>query len=532
MPPARPRRSEKPCSPGARAYTRIVFLRAGRALLFLSLAAVACLALPAVAGAVTFQAERGALGPSAVKVRDKRAGGGTAVLLVRRAPLSKTLRTPALERVSVRAKASRCGGWPLLAVSIDGRRAATVRVGSRTWRRYARSIRVEAGRHVVRVGLLNPRRARRCTRRLLVDSVTLSPRRPAPRPTIAPQPQPRPAAQPAVDSGPLFSNPVHGAFADPMVLDPGNAHGDYYGYATGTLFPMARSSDLVHWTPAGTAMTARPSWVPQEGQYNPWAPSVIESGQACPGASQPPCFVMFFVGLNEDVNPDANCIGVATSISPGGPYADRGPLESESGTPDASGRPLGCGDDAGYSNIDPAPFVDQDGDAYLYLSTGHKCPSPSPPNDVCPWDRTISVLPLAGDLLEATGPRQQLFASGAAWEANVVEGPWTRRRGDSYELFYSGGVFTQSYGMGAATAAAPTGPFAKSALNPLMYDTADVKGPGGGSLVTGPGGGEWVAYHGRAGAHPLPRLLRLDRVRATAEGPEIDGPTTAPQPVP
>jgi beta-xylosidase len=176
--------------------------------------------------------------------------------------------------------------------------------------------------------------------------------------------------------------------------------------------------------------------------------------------------------------------------------------------------------------------VDQGGAAYLYLSTGHKCPSPSPPNAVCPWDRTISLIPLSADLLEATGPRQQLFSSGASWENGVVEGPWMSRRDSSYELFYSGGVFTSAYGMGVATASSPTGPFTKSSLNPLIYDTADVKGPGGGSLVTGPRGSEWVAYHGRAGSYSQPRILRMDRVSATASGPEVEGPTTAPQPVP
>jgi hypothetical protein len=56
---------------------------------------------------------------------------------------------------------------------------------------------------------------------------------------------------------------------------------------------------------------------------------------------------------------------------------------------------------------------------------------------------------------------------------------------------------------------------------------------GGGSLVTGPRGGEWVAYHGRNGPSPAPRLLRLDPVTFAGDGSvRVAGPSTNPQPVP
>jgi beta-xylosidase len=332
--------------------------------------------------------------------------------------------------------------------------------------------------------------------------------------------------------GPTFTNPVFGAFADPMALDVGNAHSDYYAFATGGNFPMAHSSDLVHWTSAGTAMSGRPAWAQQTGDYNPWAPSVIETADPCPGATTGRCFVMYFVSKHASMDPPANCIGVATSSAPGGPFADRGPLQNAVASVDSSGRPIGCGDDGGYSNIDPAPFVDDGGSAYLYLSTGHRCPAPAP-HTACDWDRTISVIPLSADLLTAAGPRQPLFASGAPWEASVVEGPWMRKRAGVYELFYSGGAFTGAYGMGYATASSPAGPFVKSDANPLLHDSADVKSAGGGSLVTGPGGGQWVAYHGRAGSYAAGRVLRMDHVRTGNDGAvAIDGPTSTPQPVP
>ena len=210
----------------------------------------------------------------------------------------------------------------------------------------------------------------------------------------------------------------------------------------------------------------------QTGNYNPWAPSVIEKPQPCPGSAAGPCFVMFYTSKHATMNPPANCIGVATSPTPTGPFTDRGPLQDAGGLVDQSGRPIGCGDDGGYSNIDAAPFVDTGGAAYLYLSTGHRCAAPAPHAE-CPWDRTISVIPLQRTTCCARPvPARRCSRAASAWESAVVENPWMRRRGATYELFYSGGVYTQAYGMGYATGASPTGPFAKSAANPLLHDSA------------------------------------------------------------
>jgi hypothetical protein len=460
----------------------------------------------------------------------QRASGGRAVLLTGRASLTRRRALPALARISVRARGARCGKRPRLAVSLGGRRIAGFALRAGRWRSYSKAVSAAAGRRTIKVELLKARRS--CARRALVDYVVLGARKPAAQaPTPPPAASPAPTAAPAA-VGPTFTNPVFGAFADPMALDVGNTHSDYYAYATGGNFPMARSADLVHWTSAGTAMSGRPVWAQQTGDYNPWAPTVIETGDPCPGASTGHCFVMYFVSKHASMDPPANCIGVATSSSPGGPFADRGPLQNTAASVDSSGRPIGCGDDGGYSNIDPAPFVDDGGSAYLYLSTGHRCPAPAP-HAPCDWDRTISVIPLSANLLTAAGPRQALFASGAPWEASVVEGPWMRKRAGTYELFYSGGVFTGAYGMGYATASSPAGPFSKSAANPLLHDSADVKSAGGGSLVTGPGGGQWVAYHGRSGSYAAGRVLRIDRVgTGSDDAVVIDGPTSTPQPAP
>jgi beta-xylosidase len=346
-------------------------------------------------------------------------------------------------------------------------------------------------------------------------------------------------AAPAASLAGTYLNPVFpsSGFADPMVLDRDGRHSDYYGYATGDRFPVLRSSDLVHWQALAPAMRERPSWVTKNKDWHPWAPSVLQTEQPCPGSESAPCFVMYYVGLNTSLVPSADCIGVATSPRPEGPFEDRGPLQDAAGSVDQSGRPIGCGDDRGYSNIDPAPFVDSDGTAYLYLSAMHSCDA-AVPNGTCPDTRAISVVPLSADRLRAAGPRLALFGGGAAWEqapwASVVENPWMHKRGSRYYLFYSGGDWTARYGMGYATSSSPTGPFAKAAVNPIIEDTANVKSAGGGSLAVGPRGGDWLAYHGRAGSLSEPRTLRIDRIGWSADGTvSVDGPsTTRRSPVP
>ena len=73
---------------------------------------------------------------------------------------------------------------------------------------------------------------------------------------------------------PTYENPVAGPVADPTVIDAGDGAHDYYLYASGALFPIWRSADLVYWTNVGTAFTERPTWTVPSGDWHPWAPAV------------------------------------------------------------------------------------------------------------------------------------------------------------------------------------------------------------------------------------------------------------------
>jgi Glycosyl hydrolases family 43 len=509
----------------------------------------AALAAPAVTQARTLELESGRTGGEVV--RDRGAHGGRAVALSGRTALRRPFSTRSpVASVVLRARTGRCPGRTRLSAALDGRRLGSRLVRSRRYRLYRFATRARAGAHVLRLAIAGPRRGRSCRRRLLLDRLTLvvaaapgaptptpPPGTPAPpalaaAPAPAPAPAPVPPAAPAAYQNPVFAAP--GA-PDPTVLDVGGAHSEYFAFSTGGRFPVLRSPDLVSWEAVGTAMTSRPDWAVPTGDYHPWAPSVIERQGPCPGETGTRCFILFYVSLhNNSLTPSTNCIGVATSQQPQGPYEDQGPLEHVDGTTDASGRPLGCGDDRGYSNIDPAPFVDSDGRAYLYLSTTHTC---EPPPTACSNVRQIGVIGLTPDLLKASTARQTLFSADAGgWEqapwAPVVENPWVVERGGRYFLLYSGGSYLGAYGMGYATSTSPTGPFSKATENPILRESPPVLSPGGGSLATGPRGGDWLVYHGREGTYDQPRQLRIDPVTFTGESTvSVAGPTSTPQPV-
>jgi hypothetical protein len=511
------------------------------------LLAVALLSLPAHAHARTLELERGRLAGAVRVVEDRAAGGGRAVALSGRGVIRRRFATAyAAAALVVRARALPCvPRRPRIGLRLDGRWIGARAVRSRRFAGLRFRAEAAAGRHAAELRLANPGRGRSCRRGVVLDSLRVV-ERPgppaAPSGSTSPSPEPVTAdvaaaspGEPPVPEGsylnPVFASP--GA-PDPGVLDVGSSHSDYFVFSTGDRFPMLRSPDLVNWTPAGRALQARPGWAAQTGDWNPWAPSVIERDGECPGSSGPRCFVLFHVSRHATLDPPTNCIGVAVSTQPEGPYRELGPLTFTTGGVDASGRPPGCGDDAGYSNIDPAPYVDADGRAYLYLSTGRRCATPSP-NAECPWDRTISVIPLAGDLLTAAGSRLPLFsADSAGWEVGsfgpVVENPWPIKSGSTYVLLYSGGAYTRAYGMGYATSSSPIGPFVKSAGNPILAEAAGVLSPGGGMAATGPRGGSWLVYHGRRGDYANPRELRIDRLRFTTESTvAVNGPTSSPQ---
>jgi len=252
-------------------------------------------------------------------------------------------------------------------------------------------------------------------------------------------------------------------FPDPSVLQVGDI---YFLYATGTgrtNVQIARSDNLVDWAELADALPALPAWA--EPGFT-WAPAVTAVGDGSD-------YVLYFVA--RDAASESQCIGVATSNTPEGPFASAG------------AQPLVCQADLGGS-IDPAVFVD-DGDLrFLLWKNDAPCCTPGP------W---IWIQALSEDGHALTGVPTPLIQPDRSWEAHVVEAPTLFKRHGTYYLFYSANDYASTqYAIGYARAAMLLGPYRKPA-GPLLatsqQGTATI-GPGGQDILE-QGETTWLVYH-------------------------------------
>ena len=272
-------------------------------------------------------------------------------------------------------------------------------------------------------------------------------------------------------------------FADPFVLRVGS---NYYAYATqagDTNVQVMRSTDLATWEPLPDALPRLPTWA---GSGRTWAPVVLPRGER---------YVLYYT-VREPTS-DRQCISVATSDQPGGPFTD------------ASARPLIFQLDRGGS-IDPSPFVDTDGTAYLlWKSDDNALGRPS----------SLWCQPLTADGLTLSGAPSELLSHDRDWERPLIEAPAMVRSQGVYYLFYSANWWeSPNYAVGYAIGIAPMGPFQKITTNgPWLAAGGPAAGPGGQELFTDAGDVLRMAYHawtpgtvgyGVGGA----RSLRISRV--------------------
>lgn len=252
-------------------------------------------------------------------------------------------------------------------------------------------------------------------------------------------------------------------FADPDVL----VHdGTAYAFATNTpgfLVRSATSTDMADWKVSQRdALTALPAWA-QPGRT--WAPDVAE---VSPGA-----YVMYITA--QDAASNRQCIGTATSSTPGGPF-----------TP-ASATSLVCPVEAGGA-IDASTFRDDDGSLHLLWKTDGNC---------CGFDTWIETAPLSADGLSLTGPPVKLLKQDRAWEGSLVEAPDLVKRDGVYVLFFSANDYGgDDYAIGTATGASLTKPFTSQA-KPFLTSASSggrYHGPGGQDVVTFDGR-DWLVFH-------------------------------------
>jgi GH43 family beta-xylosidase len=253
-------------------------------------------------------------------------------------------------------------------------------------------------------------------------------------------------------------------FPDPDVLA---VDGTYYAFATNgnaKNVQVAQSTDLQTWELLpDDALPQLPGWI-IPGKT--WAPEVtrLESGT----------FAMYFTATN--YRPARQCIGVATSDVPTGPFAVQG-----------EGM-LVCPAEEGGA-IDASTFADG-GQLYLVWKNDGNC---------CGLDTWISAAPLTADGLGLAGEPTRLFKQTLEWEGDLVEAPTLIEHDGQYVAFYSANSYSDDrYAVGYATAETVTGPWTKSEQPFLATDTfdGDYRGPGGQDVITTADGETFLAFHG------------------------------------
>jgi hypothetical protein len=98
-----------------------------------------------------------------------------------------------------------------------------------------------------------------------------------------------------------------------------------------------------------------------------------------------------------------------------------------------------------------------------------------------------------GDALE--GERSVVLQNDLPWEAHLIEGVWVAEHDGRYWLFYAGNDFsTPAYGLGAAVADHPLGPYVKI-QEPLLRTGGAWVGPGHPSVAVDPEGAPRLFLH-------------------------------------
>ena len=306
----------------------------------------------------------------------------------------------------------------------------------------------------------------------------------------------------------MLQNPVITSnFPDPFLLQVDNV---WYAYATnsrGRNVQVATSTDLVNWELGRDAMPGLPGWV-RLSRPDVWAPEVLQlDGQ----------FLLYFTARNKDHG--AQCVGVAVSDSPLGPFRDRG---------DA---PFVCQPEEGGS-IDASPFRDTDGTLYLYWKNDGN-------------DRGLPTYlygqQMTPDGLGLVGEPVRLVANQQPWTGPLVEAPTMWLQDGQYTLFYSGNFYaTDAYAVGYAVCESPLGPCVEAEENPILATDMTraplVVGPGHQTVIRDAAGETWIVYHvwqiSSAGLRTETRQMWLDRLDWVDGRPVVSGPTREPQPAP
>lgn len=315
----------------------------------------------------------------------------------------------------------------------------------------------------------------------------------------------------SIESDISYANPIYpGYFADPFAF---RHEGSYYAVGTSGpnedssshVFQVLRSGNLVDWESVGYALEK----LPGKEDWCYWAPEVaMQNGR----------FYMYYSVGEGDKH---HRIRVAESKTPEGPYQDLGPITNPE-IPFA---------------IDPHVLQDGD-DWYLFYATDLL--SDDRPGTVLVVDRMLSPIQLAGEpqlVARATSDWQRYESNRQMYEGrydwHTLEGPTVVKKDGRTYVFYSGGNWQNgSYGVDFVVADHPLGPYENlTEKRPRVLGTVpeQVIGPGHNSIVVGPDNETLIAVYHAWNPERTARLMRIDPILWTDDGPVIDGPSLSPR---
>jgi len=304
---------------------------------------------------------------------------------------------------------------------------------------------------------------------------------------------------------PSYTNPVYQQdFPDPGILrTPGGlyAYGSQ-GQTSGGMhnIQVAFSRDGVTWAARGDALPTKAAWAADQDY---WAPHVIRKGDTC------------FLFYNAKTDQAGQGIGVATSLSPEGPFID-------------SGQPLVYGES--YINIDAYVFLDAS-DNRWWMCWGSRYE----PIKLREMDASLLNFAANSSVIEILAPEaDHAFA-------RLHEAPWIRARFDPnlqkrfYYLYTSGAdaFGLDSYGIMVARSKHVMGPYQTLAQARELSDSVILRSnerflnPGAHAIFRDDTRQEWLLYHAyeREGLHidyatlrSTPRVLMLDALDYDEDG--------------
>jgi hypothetical protein len=240
------------------------------------------------------------------------------------------------------------------------------------------------------------------------------------------------------------------------------------------------STDMVNWTDRGVVMSYN---VFEWSRGDAWAGQCIyRNGK-----------FYYYVPVNQKGG--GNAIGVAVSDSPTGPFKD------------AIGKPLM----AAFGYIDPAVFIDDDGQAYLYWGNPNLW-YVKLNNDMVSYDKEVGIVQVP---LTKEGFHIRLKDADKRPSA-YEEAPWVYKRNNLYYLFYAAGGVPEHLAYSTSNSATGSWQYRDTLMHIIRKGGAFTNHPG----IIDFKGKTYLFYHNGAlpGGGGFNRSVCIDPIEFNADG--------------